>query len=253
MKDVIIIRGVKYHPQDIEYTAATSHPGLRIDACAAFTIGDTEDRLVIVQEVINSWRGDYKEIIDAIQTNVMEEYGLPVHGVKLVRHGSIHKTTSGKIQRHKNRMAFENGGLEILEEWSASNDSNRLERSEGNVMSYNDGIPPERNFEINLQGEQNAAVRSIIVEELARILEVPSAELSTNAPLSSLGLDSLQMFRLRGAIMGRLNMEIDVRMLFEVQSVSQLAERIDTIRWLVQPDELAGAGARTRDYVEGTL
>ena len=37
LKDVIIIRGVNYYPQDFERAAFRSHPALRPDCCAAFS------------------------------------------------------------------------------------------------------------------------------------------------------------------------------------------------------------------------
>jgi acyl-CoA synthetase (AMP-forming)/AMP-acid ligase II len=70
IKDTIIIRGSNHYPQDIELTAANSHGGLRADACAAFSVEDGEERLVIVQEIERAWRGDPVEILDTIRRNI---------------------------------------------------------------------------------------------------------------------------------------------------------------------------------------
>ncbi|MEO1378425.1 MAG: fatty acyl-AMP ligase, partial [Cyanobacteria bacterium J06635_10] len=52
IKDVIIIRGQNHYPQDIELTVQKSHPGLRRDCGAAFSVEvKGEERLLIVQEV----------------------------------------------------------------------------------------------------------------------------------------------------------------------------------------------------------
>ncbi len=52
LKDVIIIRGRNYYPQDIELSVQKSHPVLQANVGAAFSIEvEAEERLVIVQEV----------------------------------------------------------------------------------------------------------------------------------------------------------------------------------------------------------
>jgi acyl-CoA synthetase (AMP-forming)/AMP-acid ligase II len=53
VKDLIIIRGRNVHPQDIEWTVGQSHPALRPDAGAAFSVeAGGHERLVIVQESV---------------------------------------------------------------------------------------------------------------------------------------------------------------------------------------------------------
>ena len=52
LKDVIIIRGRNYYPQDIELTVEKSHPCLRSNSSAAFSLEiEGEERLVIAGEV----------------------------------------------------------------------------------------------------------------------------------------------------------------------------------------------------------
>src|SRR5208337_3339437 len=52
LKDLIIVHGVNYYPQDIERTVQGSHTRLRPDCGAAFTVeSDGREHLVIVQEV----------------------------------------------------------------------------------------------------------------------------------------------------------------------------------------------------------
>lgn len=98
IKDLIIIRGLNHHPQNIELTAEKSHRALQSHSGAAFSIDDGgEERLVIVQEIARSWRGGTAGIVDAIRSNVAREHGLATHAIALVRQGTILRTTSGKI------------------------------------------------------------------------------------------------------------------------------------------------------------
>ena len=121
LKDVIIIRGQNYYPQDIEQTVEKSHPALRPGCSAAFAVEvKGSERLVIVQEVERSYlrKLNMNEIVDSFREAVTAEYSLQVYATVLVKPGSIPKTSSGKIQRHACRAKFLNGSLNVVEDWS---------------------------------------------------------------------------------------------------------------------------------------
>jgi acyl-CoA synthetase (AMP-forming)/AMP-acid ligase II len=103
IKDIIIVRGINYYPQDIENTVYDSHPALRRHCGAAFSVltEDNEEKLVLVQEVERMHRRDLEidEIIGCIREAVANEHEIALDSIVLIRPGSIPKTTSGKIQR----------------------------------------------------------------------------------------------------------------------------------------------------------
>jgi len=131
-KDLIIIGGSNYYPQDIELTAERSHKDLRPASCAAFSIDDAgAERLIVAIEVERHHRPDdqngkpsalsrrqrvsgsgARDMAMAIQRAVAEEHELQIHQVVLLKAGSISKTSSGKIQRHVCRKAFLASGLD---------------------------------------------------------------------------------------------------------------------------------------------
>ncbi|AFZ22819.1 thioester reductase-like protein [Cylindrospermum stagnale PCC 7417] len=115
LKDVVIIRGRNYYPQDIELTVADSHPALHFGGGAAFSIEvDREERLVVVQEVERTyWRQlNVDEVVGAIRQAVSEQHELQVYEIVLLKPGRIPKTSSGKIQRHACKADFINGSLQ---------------------------------------------------------------------------------------------------------------------------------------------
>ncbi|MBU7583098.1 MAG: fatty acyl-AMP ligase [Nostoc sp. TH1S01] len=121
LKDVIIIRGQNHYPQDIEMTVENSHPALRPNCGAAFTIEvKGKEQLVIVQEVERTYlrKLDVNEVIGNILEAVAAEHCLQVSAVILVKTASIPKTSSGKIQRDACRAKFLNGNLNVVEDWS---------------------------------------------------------------------------------------------------------------------------------------
>lgn len=114
IKDILIIRGRNYYPQDIERTAERSHPALSHGCGAAFiTEIDQVEQLIIVQEIKReSWRlVNTEEVMTAILAAISQEYQLQVHTVQLLQPGTIPKTSSGKIKRYACREAFNNNSL----------------------------------------------------------------------------------------------------------------------------------------------
>ena len=121
LKDVIIVRGQNYYPQDIEKTAEQSHAGLRPGCNAAFTLEIKGlERLIIVQEIERSYlrKLNIKEIVDGFRQAIAAEYGLQVYATVLIKPGSIPKTSSGKVQRYACRQQFLAGKLNIVKDWS---------------------------------------------------------------------------------------------------------------------------------------
>ena len=118
LKDLIIIRGRKLHPTDIERTVARSHPGLRAGGGAAFAIAvDGQEQLVVVHETERHHAPrDHDAMIGAIRSAVIEEHDVLVTSVRLVRPGSLPRTANGKAQRSVCRESFLAGVFDLAAE-----------------------------------------------------------------------------------------------------------------------------------------
>jgi len=120
IKDVIIVRGTKHYPQDLELTAERAHPALRPGCCAAFAVEEGgEERVAIVAEVepreyARGAATDVSQVLDSIRLAVASAHYLVPHSVSLVPAGALPKTTSGKLQRFLCRDGLVNGTLEAL-------------------------------------------------------------------------------------------------------------------------------------------
>ena len=122
LKDVLIVRGQKHFPQDLERAAATAHAAIRSGAQAAFAIeadGADGDRVAIVVEVDPRRRGDNDAgIVDAIRLAVGEHCGVQLHGVALAAPGVVPMTPSGKVQRSRARAWWDTGCAGALTVWT---------------------------------------------------------------------------------------------------------------------------------------
>jgi acyl-CoA synthetase (AMP-forming)/AMP-acid ligase II/thioesterase domain-containing protein len=115
LKDLIILRGRNYYPQDFELTVEASHKALRPGCAAAFAVETKNgERLAIVQELRDLNQTGLDEIIRSIRRAVFEEHEVAAYAVALAAPGSIPKTSSGKLQRGACRALFLDGGLNIL-------------------------------------------------------------------------------------------------------------------------------------------
>ena len=120
LKDLIILRGVNFYPQDIELTVFRCHPRLRPDCAAAFAVEQGgREQLVIVAEVERHKQGQFGEVFQAIRRAVAGDHDLTVDAIALIRAGSISKTSSGKIQRHACRLGYLAGTLDVVGQWQA--------------------------------------------------------------------------------------------------------------------------------------
>lgn len=123
IKDVLIVRGVKHYPQDLESTAEAAHPAVRPGCCAAFSIDrDHEEGIAILAEVdprgAPGAASDPTEVIAALRHAVASTHHVTPCVVALVDPGVLPKTTSGKLQRYLCREALAAGSLDIVGFWT---------------------------------------------------------------------------------------------------------------------------------------
>ena len=109
-KDLIIVHGRKYHPQDLEW-AVDDVDGVRRGRVAAFGVVEPgrADRVVIVVEPSGAARVEL--LVDAIRRRIGDRFGLYVDDVAVVPGGTVGRTTSGKVQRAATKERYLRGEL----------------------------------------------------------------------------------------------------------------------------------------------
>lgn len=108
LKDLIVVDGRNYHPQDLEATAEQAHPALRRGRVAAFGVtGDAGEGAVVAAE----WTGEADPVVvrRAVLRAVSAEYGLTLSAVRLVERGGLPRTSSGKVARAAARARYGGG------------------------------------------------------------------------------------------------------------------------------------------------
>jgi thioester reductase-like protein len=121
LKDMIILRGQNYYPQDIESVVEKASGLIRHNCVAAFQINeDTEPALAIVAEVKNPKNlPEARKIAAAVRSFLNVETAL----ISFIAPRAIPRTSSGKIMRHKAKTMWLNGEFNVLSEFSREKDA----------------------------------------------------------------------------------------------------------------------------------
>ena len=111
LKDLIIVDGENFAPEDIEWIAdsVVQESGARHAAFSVSQEGREGAGLVVEASAERaSETGTWRE---RIGTAVAQRVGLPLKVIHFVRRGSLPKTSSGKIRRNAVRDAWREGSL----------------------------------------------------------------------------------------------------------------------------------------------
>jgi acyl-CoA synthetase (AMP-forming)/AMP-acid ligase II len=231
MKEIIIIEGNNYYPQDIEASVrAASAEHVKPQACAFSIDGAANERLVIVREIRNAGQaGQLESIAAEVRRAVAEQHQLDVYAVALVRRGVIPKTSSGKLQRRGCRDAYLNGSLEILA---------------CSIQEPTAPIVPAPSLGALLAADdrlRRELVEAYLAARLARLLEIPASHVDVSRPMQDLGLDSLRGSQLKEQI----EMELGVTL--------ALVDVLQTSLPTLVLDALAAAAATREHWEEVSL
>lgn len=216
-KELVIIRGRNYCPDDIEDVVEGSHLALASHACAVFACdGGAGESLVIVQEV----RRDHvtklsvDEVMDAIRRAVVEQFELRPHAIVLVRPASLPKTLNGKIMRIACREAFEGGRLNVVAQWTAATIESQ---------------PVNLNLPATVAGSSEDKIQAWLIDRLAHELGIPLSDIDPVKPLANYALDSLHQASLIGEISEYFGHTFSPQLFNEYQDIQSLAAYLSVI------------------------
>jgi len=121
IKDMIILRGQNYYPQDIEAVVEKASGLVRSNCVVAFQINeDTEPALAILAEVKNlKALPDPLKIAAAVRNLLNVEVAL----ISFIAPRAIPRTSSGKVMRQKTKHMWLQGQFNVVSEFSRKKDA----------------------------------------------------------------------------------------------------------------------------------
>ena len=214
LKDLVIIRGLNHHPNDIEATARRAHPAVASSVAAAFAVeAGGEERLALVIEAGRREPDDAKAIAAAVRQAIAEEHEVQLYAFAMVPKGAIPRTSSGKVQRRLCRAQYLAGELpvlfhDVLEEADAAEGGRELVREELAGLS---------------RPEQQRRLQEWLRQAAARKLRLSSGAIDPERPLLGYGLDSLAALEIAYEVERRLGVAFPLEAVLEGAGVSRLA------------------------------
>lgn len=232
LKEMLILNGRNYYPQDIEGAIDKSHPLLKLGHVVAFSSGYPEEKLIIAAETnIESDIAEYSGMIDAIKRTLAERFNLSPFNILLLPKRSIKRTTSGKLCRQHMRLQYQNNELTILHLWE-----NTLKKSAvPDLASQTDLLTWVRNW-------------------LANKFNVSIEKIEPNKNIFSLGLDSFTSAELITDLNVQWNHTLDFADVWKYPILSDLVNYLVTSkknksRTILQPVKVDN-GVLPTSYVQ---
>ncbi len=264
LKDLIILRGVNYYPQDIELTVYRCHPRLRVDCAAAFALEkDGREQLVIVAEVERHKQGQFTEVLQAIRRAVAGEHDLNVDTIVLIRAGTVPKTSSGKIQRHACKQGYFDGTLDVVGTWRAGAGDEpmakqatqaptlaELAAANGKPDSFamnGEAFPAghplagrrttndaarmpygecDESVRPTATAAQRKKVEEIVIEEIRRVAKERANGLTLDSPIAESGMDSLERMEILSNLQDRFGGRFPEEILIDLETTSHVIDAV---------------------------
>lgn len=223
IKDLIIIRGENYYPQDLEQTISNSHSALRPGYGAVFTFSvESQERLVVTYEVKRQYLRhiNVEEVNSCIVKAIAQEYELQVYAILLLKTGSIPKTSSGKIQRHTCQKGFLEGSLQVVSQWQQ-----KFSQTCSQAI---------------VTADRQQTIQNWLLLKIAHHLNINAQEIDIHQPLINYGLDSLAAMTISGDLQEWLGYPLPPTLLYDYPSLASIAYHLT-----INPDQVWESNIQT--------
>ncbi|NDJ18581.1 type I polyketide synthase [Myxacorys almedinensis] len=225
LKDLIIIRGRNYYPQDIELTVERSHPVLRSSCAAAFSVDVAgEERLVVAQEVERHGLKTLKldEVIRAIRQAISEQHELQVYAILLLKTGSLPKTSSGKVQRHACQQGFLDHSLQVIGDWVEASLGTDFPQVQHEIDALHQQV--EETIQSSHSHQTVEAMQAWLIDQIAQRSHLPSNQVNIHEPFVQYGLDSVAAVSISGELEKRLGKRLSPTLVYDYPTIALLAD-----------------------------
>ncbi|SDR22089.1 non-ribosomal peptide synthase domain TIGR01720/amino acid adenylation domain-containing protein [Paraburkholderia fungorum] len=212
VKDLIIVRGQNYYPQDIEATLTQKVDKVRKGRIIAFAANEQGvEGIGIAAEVSRAVaKADPAELFAQINRAVAQAHGEPVSVIVLLAPGDLPRTSSGKLRRSACATAWRDGALPTVAVYRRASDTS------GNALARAPYRAPQ------------SAVEQALVEQWEAVFD--HAPLGIDDDFFDLGGDSLKAARLAARVGETFSVTMPPRIVFEARTVALQAEWVTAMQ-----------------------
>jgi acyl-CoA synthetase (AMP-forming)/AMP-acid ligase II/acyl carrier protein len=215
LKELIILRGRNYYPQDLERTVQGCHPALAGGRGAAFWVNeDGEEGVVIVQELLRRDRRELDALAQEVRRAVAAEHEIEPSAIAFVETLAVPVTSSGKIQRGACRADWLQGRLRIVHLW--------LRGTPRRVAASATAGWEER----VRRRPSPARIGGWLQARLADVAGVEASEIDLRLPFSHYGLDSVTAVAVAGELEALLELKLPPTLVWDHPTIDELARHL---------------------------
>ncbi|MEJ6472767.1 amino acid adenylation domain-containing protein [Pseudoalteromonas piscicida] len=218
LKEVVILRGANYYPQDLEQVACENIRGVSKTTCAAFAVThESGEHLVIVMEVARTAlrNFDIENNTLKVKSNLTKHFGVAVHDVVFIKPASISKTTSGKLQRFRIKQQYVNSELSLIKQGKDSSFS-----------ANNPAVLTSLSQVDGTLGVNHLSAVKCIVDFITKRSGKSESSVNLSCTAAESGLDSLAFFQLQQALQQSLNLHLEYEQFFSDLTLLELAKQV---------------------------
>lgn len=241
LKDLIIVGGRNYYPQDLEATAENVSEKCRPGCSAAFTVdvsknGGEEVALIVELREASSDAAAIpalcEPLADQIKAAVNQEHSLGISYIAFLRTRTIPKTSSGKIARAWCRKGFLAGTLQEIYRKSYVTKSESItfeidgSRGEGDDLKavYKSATPLTEEKVEELRALEKNDIIDNLRQDVSKIGQIPPDSVDNDTALVTI-LDSLSLSQFKGRLESAYAVKISDEYLFgETITLNKLVE-----------------------------
>ncbi len=210
IKEIIILRGANYYPQDIEHEVSVVCPEFKNCRSIAFSIEENRQEILVLAIEVPRTLPDFKATIRKVNGRLIDMFGIKATKFVFIPRKTIRLTSSGKLQRADIKSAYQNNTLKYYFDMDEESSSNNKKNTN----------------EINLDTQNLESIVNWIMSEASKITDVDFSDIKRDEPLSSIGLDSVAAMEILFNLESKVNVSIPIESLYTSNTPLLLASDI---------------------------
>lgn len=221
IKDLLIVNGTNYYPEDIEAVADRAHPAIREGSTAAIGVDRPDGEvLAIVAEAKTGKQEELEKAATAIRAEVTRAIGIAPEVIAFVPRRALPKTSSGKIRRGVVRQALLDGSLATHAVFDAG-DGDR-----GLPAPAVSGVPDPATLAALPAEERDRVLTALVMDALRAVKKSAGASVGLDTAVTDLGLDSLDVVELLAEMEERSGTLLPMERLTRGATIRELVQAI---------------------------
>ncbi|MGB3292237.1 MAG: AMP-binding protein, partial [Phormidesmis sp.] len=221
LKDLIIINGVNYYPQDIESCVEQAHLDIRFGCVSAFSVSEkAAEELVVFLELKRATASKvqqseyFSQLVESICIALGDRFEIPLQRLVFLKPMQLPKTSSGKIRRQQCKQDYLQGMTDAIAQWPEvkPNVVNQGD-SDMKTKARTSNIDKTLN-RITSMGPVHLKVFTNLMQILTAHYQIQMSDFDVEKSIFFYGIDSLKVIEIHSLLEEKMSCEIPTEAFF---------------------------------------